>query len=165
MWERLGNSAETPSEAYARLRMEVIQAQRADLIRQRDESVVPEDVLRTVLNDLDIEETVLDLRRSISRETRDSDVTAGAGHSPCEHLQELADPPPPDVPDACGDCLAEGLQWVHLRLCMTCGHVGCCDSSTGQHANRHFHTSEHPVIRSLEPGEAWRWCFEDELLG
>ncbi len=165
MWERLGSSTETPSEAYARLRMEVIQAQRADLIRLRDEGSAPEDVLRTVFNDLDIEETVLDFRRSASVESREQELTAGSGHVPCEHLKELTDAPPPDVPDACGDCLAEELQWVHLRLCMTCGHVACCDSSVGKHANRHFRRTHHPVIRSLEAGEAWRWCFPDEVLG
>ncbi len=57
------------------------------------------------------------------------------------------------------------MEWVHLRLCLACGHVGCCDSSVGRHADRHFHTSDHPVIRSFETGEAWRWCFVDEVLG
>ncbi len=165
MWERLGSSAETPSEAYARLRMQVIQAQRADLIRMRDEGTVPEDVLRTVFNDLDIEETVLDFRRSQSRESRADELTAPKGSPGCDHLEKLADPPAPEPPDACGDCLAEGLQWVHLRLCMTCGHVGCCDSSVGKHASRHFGSTDHPVIRSFEQGERWRWCFVDEVLG
>lgn len=165
MWERLGSSAETPSEAYARLRMEVIQAQRADLIQLRDEGAVPEDVLRDVFNDLDIEETVLDFRRSISREGRYQELTAPHGTPECSHLEEYADPPPADSADACGDCLAEGLQWVHLRLCMSCGHVGCCDSSVGKHAARHYRSTDHPVIRSFEADEAWRWCFVDEVLG
>jgi CPA1 family monovalent cation:H+ antiporter len=165
LWERLGSSAETPSEAYARLRMEVIQAQRADLIRLRDQGHVPEDVLRTVFNDLDIEETVLDFRRSQSRGSREHVLTAPQGSPECGHLETFADPPTPEPPDGCGDCLAEGLQWVHLRLCMTCGHVGCCDSSVGKHATRHFHSADHPVIRSFEQGEAWRWCFVDEVLG
>lgn len=165
LWERLGTSRETPSEAYARLRMAVIQAQRAELITLRDSGEVPEDVLRTIFNDLDIEETVLDFRRSTSRETRENDLIGPAGQPECDHLGFRADSPPPEPPDACGDCLAEGLHWVHLRLCMTCGRVGCCDSSVGRHAERHFQSSDHPVIRSLEPGEAWRWCFVDELLG
>jgi CPA1 family monovalent cation:H+ antiporter len=165
MWERLGSSAETPSEAYARLRMEVIQAQRAELIRLRDDGSVPEDVLRRVFSDLDIEETVLDFRRSLSREGREHVLVAPAGQSGCDHLSELADPPPPEPPDACGDCVREGLQWVHLRLCMSCGHVGCCDSSVGKHAARHYGSTSHPVIRSFESGEAWRWCFVDEVLG
>jgi CPA1 family monovalent cation:H+ antiporter len=165
MWERLGTSQETPSEAYARLRMQVIQAQRAELITLRDTGEVPEDVLRTIFNDLDIEETVLDFRRSTSREVRESDLIGPSGQPECDHLESLAALPPPQPPDACGDCVAEGLRWVHLRLCMTCGQVGCCDSSVGRHAERHFQTTEHPVIRSFEPGEAWRWCFVDELLG
>ncbi len=165
MWERLGSSAETPSEAYARLRMKVIQAQRSELIKLRDEGSVSEEVLRDVFNDLDIEETVLDFRRSLSRDGRDRELTAPHGQPGCGHLKELADPPPPDPPDGCDDCRAEGLQWVHLRLCMSCGNVGCCDSSAGKHAARHHDASGHPVIRSFEAGEAWRWCFVDEVLG
>jgi monovalent cation/hydrogen antiporter len=165
MWERLGSSAETPSEAYARLRMEVIQAQRAELVRLRDNGSAPEDVLRRVFNDLDIEETVLDFRRSLSREGREQEMIVPRGKPSCGHLDALADPPPPDPLDGCGDCLAEGLQWVHLRLCMTCGRVGCCDSSVGKHAARHYHSTSHPVVRSFEAGEGWRWCYVDEVVG
>jgi len=64
----------------------------------------------------------------------------------------------------CEECLRRGDTWVHLRLCMTCGHVGCCDSSVNKHATRHFHATRHPIIRSLEPGETWGWCFVDEEL-
>ncbi|HVV88393.1 MAG TPA: UBP-type zinc finger domain-containing protein, partial [Kofleriaceae bacterium] len=64
----------------------------------------------------------------------------------------------------CVDCLASGDEWVHLRLCMTCGHVGCCDSSPNRHASRHAHATHHPVIRSYEPGEDWGWCFVDEQV-
>ena len=63
------------------------------------------------------------------------------------------------------DCLREGMTWVHLRICTRCGNVGCCDSSEGQHASKHYDTTAHPVMRSLEPGEAWRWCFVDGALG
>ena len=56
-----------------------------------------------------------------------------------------------------------GDSWVHLRLCMTCGHVGCCDSSKNQHAAKHFHLTTHPVMRSLQPGEQWGWCYVDEI--
>jgi uncharacterized UBP type Zn finger protein len=62
----------------------------------------------------------------------------------------------------CQECLKAGTQWVHLRLCMTCGHVGCCDSSPSKHATGHFRTTAHPIIRSLEPGEDWAWCYVDE---
>lgn len=65
----------------------------------------------------------------------------------------------------CQDCVALGDTWVHLRLCMECGHVGCCDSSKNRHATRHFQASRHPVVRSIEPGETWTWCYEDELMG
>jgi uncharacterized UBP type Zn finger protein len=65
---------------------------------------------------------------------------------------------------ACNECLAEGLQWVHLRLCMSCGHIGCCDSSPGRHATGHFHATQHPVIKSFEPGEEWAWCYVHESM-
>jgi uncharacterized UBP type Zn finger protein len=64
----------------------------------------------------------------------------------------------------CEECLATGGRWVHLRLCLTCGHVGCCDSSPGQHATKHFQTAHHPVVQSLEPGENWGWCYVDEAM-
>lgn len=62
----------------------------------------------------------------------------------------------------CEDCLKIGARWVHLRLCLTCGHVGCCDSSPNRHARAHFQTSTHPIIQSFEPGEDWRWCYVDD---
>ena len=71
-----------------------------------------------------------------------------------------ADPP---EGRACVDCLREGSRWVHLRLCLDCGHVGCCDSSPRRHATAHFRETEHPVIASAEPGETWRWCYVDEV--
>lgn len=65
----------------------------------------------------------------------------------------------------CEECIKMGDTWVHLRLCMDCGHVGCCDSSKNKHATKHFHATKHPVIRSVEPGESWTWCFVDEVEG
>ena len=87
--------------------------------------------------------------------------------TPCHHLAGLsyASFPSPVTPGACEDCLREGTWWVALRLCLACGHVGCCDSSPRQHATRHFHETGHPVVASAEPGESWRWCFVDELVG
>jgi uncharacterized UBP type Zn finger protein len=72
----------------------------------------------------------------------------------------------PVVPrtDGCEECLKTGSSWVHLRLCLTCGHVGCCDSSPGRHATKHFHRTGHPVIASLEPFEHWAWCYVDETM-
>ena len=82
----------------------------------------------------------------------------------CEHLAAAGR----DVPasgDGCIECLALGRDdWVHLRLCLACGHVGCCDSSTNKHATRHFHATAHPVMRSLEAGETWGWCYVDERI-
>jgi uncharacterized UBP type Zn finger protein len=66
--------------------------------------------------------------------------------------------------DYCEDCVAIGSTWVHLRMCLTCGHVGCCDSSPNRHATRHFRGSAHPLGRSIEPGEAWIWCYVDQLV-
>jgi len=77
---------------------------------------------------------------------------------------------PPVFPEpraaGCEECLAAGGRWLHLRLCMTCGHVGCCDSSPSRHATKHFETVRHPVIQSFEPGETWGWCYlESAMLG
>jgi uncharacterized UBP type Zn finger protein len=72
----------------------------------------------------------------------------------------------PVVPSSlgCQECLERGDSWVHLRLCMTCGHVGCCDDSRNHHATRHFHATKHPVIKSFEPGEDWAWCYLDDEM-
>lgn len=83
----------------------------------------------------------------------------------CSHLAEVTAIPEPTSPRGCQECLAEGSRWVHLRLCLTCGHVGCCDSSPRRHATAHFRGTTHPVVRSFEPGEDWRWCFVDETIG
>jgi len=66
--------------------------------------------------------------------------------------------------DGCEDCLRIGSRWVHLRLCLECGHVGCCDDSPNRHATKHFHATKHPIIKSFQPGESWKWCFVDELM-
>ena len=78
----------------------------------------------------------------------------------CRHVTGL-DPVSPRA-RGCEECLKMHARWVHLRLCLTCGHVGCCDSSPNRHATRHFHETAHPVMASLEPGERWAWCFVDE---
>ncbi len=64
----------------------------------------------------------------------------------------------------CEECEKIGSDWVHLRLCLTCGHVGCCDSSKNKHATKHFHSTEHPIIQSFEPDEHWKWCYVDEIF-
>lgn len=63
----------------------------------------------------------------------------------------------------CEDCVKTGDTWVHLRMCLDCGHVGCCDSSKNKHATKHFHQSKHPLMRSVEPGEQWVWCYVDQI--
>lgn len=83
---------------------------------------------------------------------------------PCEHVtaetpRQVTRPAP-----GCEDCLKTGGRWVHLRVCLTCGHVGCCDSSPNRHATAHFHGTGHPVISSAEPGETWAWCYVDERV-
>jgi uncharacterized UBP type Zn finger protein len=80
----------------------------------------------------------------------------------CTHLAMIRDVRP--SADGCEDCLRIGGWWVHLWMCMTCGHVGCCDSSPNRHATAHVHSSGHPIVRSLEPGEDWLWCYIDEVV-
>jgi len=80
----------------------------------------------------------------------------------CSHMGEIRKVKP--SADGCEDCLREGTEWVHLRMCLECGHVGCCDSSPRKHATKHFHTSTHPIMRSVEPGENWAWCYVDEVM-
>ena len=81
--------------------------------------------------------------------------------SDCPHLAGIQ-PVTPSA-DGCEDCLRIGGEWLHLRLCLTCGHVGCCDESPNRHATAHIRSSGHPMIRSFEPGESWLWCFVDQL--
>jgi uncharacterized UBP type Zn finger protein len=81
----------------------------------------------------------------------------------CTHLDTVEVLELPDEIPGCEDCLAMGGTWVHLRMCQSCGHVGCCDDSPNRHATAHFEATEHPIIRSAEPGEDWSWCFVDEL--
>jgi uncharacterized UBP type Zn finger protein len=80
----------------------------------------------------------------------------------CTHLGEIRKVKPHTV--GCEECLKIGQQWVHLRLCLECGHVGCCDSSIGKHATKHFHATKHAIMQSHEPGESWGWCFIDEVM-
>jgi uncharacterized UBP type Zn finger protein len=80
----------------------------------------------------------------------------------CTHLDRINDVRP--SAQGCEECLAMGGTWVHLRECLTCGHVGCCDNSKNKHATKHFHASGHPIILSFEPGEDWRWCYIDKTL-
>jgi uncharacterized UBP type Zn finger protein len=82
----------------------------------------------------------------------------------CTHLEAAQVTALPDPVLGCEECLKIGGRWVHLRMCLVCGKVGCCDNSPNRHATAHFHESSHPLIRSAEPGEAWWWCYVDELM-
>lgn len=84
--------------------------------------------------------------------------------SRCTHIDQIAFVAAPADVAGCEDCLKTGDRWVHLRMCQTCGHVGCCDSSPNRHATAHNAATAHPVIRSIEPGEEWSWCYADELM-
>jgi uncharacterized UBP type Zn finger protein len=81
----------------------------------------------------------------------------------CTHLDTIQVTELPEAVDGCEDCLAAGSQWLHLRICLECGRVGCCDSSPNRHASAHAAAAQHPIVRSLQPGEDWSWCFTDEL--
>ncbi len=78
----------------------------------------------------------------------------------CSHLDQIQKVKPHTK--GCEECLKTGAKWLHLRMCLVCGHVGCCDSSPGRHATGHFHETKHPVMRSAERGENWGWCYVDE---
>lgn len=83
---------------------------------------------------------------------------------PCAHVSELPRPEPPPSGETCPDCMTEGDDPVQLRMCLTCGYVGCCESSPARHAEEHFRATGHPVMRTIEPGESWRWCYVDARL-
>jgi len=81
----------------------------------------------------------------------------------CNHLDQVRDVAP-RTPNGCEECLASGGRWVHLRMCMSCGHIGCCDSSPNKHASKHAHATKHAIARSFERGEDWAWCYADDLF-
>ncbi|WP_410574533.1 Na+/H+ antiporter [Amycolatopsis sp. cmx-4-61] len=167
-WEQLGRQSalvETPSDAYRRLRLALLEVERDQFLKARASGSADDDVLRRVLERLDIEESMLDRDEEEpeveGRELRTPAATAGS----CKHLAHEWVDKEPSSADSCAACLEEGTTWVHLRMCLKCGNVACCDSSPRRHATRHFHESRHPVMRSFEPGETWRWCFVDKQLG
>jgi uncharacterized UBP type Zn finger protein len=82
----------------------------------------------------------------------------------CSHLDDVQVLEPPEEIAGCEECLRIGGEWVHLRMCQTCGKIGCCDSSPNRHATRHAREDGHPVLRSAQPGEDWSWCVIDELM-
>ncbi|MGY1744803.1 cation:proton antiporter domain-containing protein [Blastococcus sp. SYSU D00695] len=166
-WERLGRplaDQDTPSATYCRLRTEMLAAERAVIVQARDEGRAAGEVLAAALAQIDLEESLLDRNEELEALERDRALAPRPDRTSCDHLD--AAPPGESHPAAaCQDCLVEGTTWVHLRTCMTCGHVGCCDSSPRRHSRAHFGAEGHPVVVSAEPGEAWRWCWVDEQLG
>lgn len=166
VWERLGGTG-TPSAQYSRLRAAMLQRERQELLRIRDLGTVDQSVLTRIMNALDVEESILD-RMYEDETTADREIDLRPTYEqagPCEHLADACTVPEPRTPSGCEECLRDGSEWVHLRLCMACGHVGCCDSSVNRHGTKHYEETGHPVMRSFEPGEAWRWCFVDEVTG
>lgn len=169
-WERLGSlsesEGETPAEASARMRTQMIDAERAELLRIRSQGQVDQEVLAGVLRQLDAEESAISYGADKAARIRRSPLLPPPEVAPgCEHLAAQPASVTPTTPEGCQECVAAGQRWVHLRVCTQCGHVGCCDSSPGRHASTHHHETGHPVMASLEPGEAWRWCFVDDVLG
>lgn len=169
-WERLGRTereVETPSAAFGRLRTEMAAAERKRLIEMRNSGMIPYEVLRPVLFRLDVEEAVLQswLGDEVEEEMDENGPTMPALSRLCPHLDESPLTAVPNTPEGCEECLQTGDWWVHLRLCLSCGHVGCCDSSPNRHASAHSAADSHPVVRSFEPGETWRWCYVDEKIG
>src|SRR5207237_6441649 len=101
-------------------------------------------------------------RRSVTRNNHHRRRVRVAMESPCSHLHTIRDVTPSST--GCEDCLRIGGTWVHLRLCLACGHVGCCDQSKNKHATKHFHAEHHPLIQSFQPDEDWLWCYVDDVM-
>jgi CPA1 family monovalent cation:H+ antiporter len=169
LWERVGSRSSnppTPGDRYRKARLDLLEAERAEVLRLRDAGRADHEVLRLVLAGLDVEETMLQRVDDQVERLREGDVILPVHLSaPCPHLEEAPTCIAALTPEGCAECLRDGTEWVHLRLCLTCGHVGCCDSSVGKHASAHSRENSHPVVRSIEPGEAWRWCYVDGVTG
>ena len=143
----------------------MLERERAAVLALRRRGTIDQAILRRVLAALDVEESILDSVEPESTADRERDLRVVTGE--CDHLRASCtiDTPSPRTPGACEECLRDGTDWVALRLCLSCGHVGCCNSSPNMHADAHFVATGHPVMRSIEPGEAWRWCYLDEIVG
>jgi len=169
LWEKLGRAdgLETPAEQYRRLRLATLQSERDTVLKIRSSGTADHDVIEQVLASFDIEESMITIATARNeRLTEDEPVATPADpHGACVHLDTSVDDVNVLGSGVCEDCIREGTRPVHLRICLGCGSVGCCDSSVGRHAERHFQTEHHPVMRSFEPGESWRWCYVDERLG
>ncbi len=170
IWERLGapGEVETPAEEYRRLRLKTLHAERGEVLRIRSTGTVDHDVISSVLATFDIEESTLTIAAERTDRLNEEEAQIeGPLHaeSACSHLESAPSEVAPNGAGVCEDCIREGTRTVHLRICLSCGNVGCCDSSVGRHAERHFRTAHHSVMRSFEPHETWRWCYVDEQIG
>ncbi len=167
-WERLGrpeSGQATPSGTYRRLRVAMIEAERASITRARDSGQWDDEILRRALSAVDVEESLLDRsddEEQAANRARDLVVERDGD---CEHLRAAPRVIRLITPGECAACTREGTSWVHLRGCLSCGTVSCCDSSPRRHADAHFREMGHPVMRSVESGEAWRWCYVDVQTG
>ncbi len=166
VWERLGTSdgrEETPTRTFRRLRVAMLRAERQVVVDVHRSGKVPAEVLEAVMERLDQEEAML-IAFGEGAATGQSDLLTPNGAEECEHLRSEPLVAVPNTPDGCQDCLTIGEHgWVSLRMCLRCGHVGCCDSSPRRHASAHYDEVGHPVMRSIELGEGWRWCFVDSV--
>lgn len=164
-WELLSTTpgVESPSDLYARARLSMIEAERDRVLTIRGQGTVPSEVVGQVLGMLDVEESMLDAGSESGAPLRESAGSFSVGRE-CADLAECP-PVATATGPVCERCLAEGTRAVALRQCLSCGHVGCCDSSVGRHATAHFHATGHPVMQSAESGESWRWCYLHNLTG
>lgn len=168
-WELLGDTArgEAPTRVFARIRTDLIAAERWVFIGLRDSGELDDEVLRRVQRRLDLEESLLDVLDTAGDGNRGhQEVLPERSNPRCDDVRTASTVVPVADPAECPDCIAEHRDdWVHLRICLQCGHIGCCDSSPARHADRHYHETAHRVMGSAEPGESWRWCYKHKVLG
>ncbi|WP_111766913.1 Na+/H+ antiporter [Nakamurella deserti] len=169
-WELLGrpeSDGETPSQRFRSLRLTMLQAERDKVLELRSEGHLPPKVLSDVLEVLDVEEALVTswAEPDLAPDRDDVLLAPEPLRGGCDHLTHAPVSLKPKSAGVCEDCIREHTQPVHLRMCLSCGNVGCCDSSVGRHADRHYAETGHAVMRSIEPGEAWRWCYVDDLIG
>ena len=168
IWEQLGRSQdelEPPAATYRRLRLQMLVGRAQLVLEARDSGTYDDEVLRKALQAIDLEESLLDRIEDAAARVDDELVTPEQRAGDCEHLRDAPRVVQPRTPDGCEECLRDGTR------------VGASAAVPGlrarrllrlvaeQHATAHYHETEHPVMRSIEPGEAWRWCFVDDLLG
>lgn len=166
-WEHLdakllAGDVDPPSDRYRRLRLAALQGERDEVLHLRDNGLAEHDVAGEILDSLDAEESMLLERQARVEPLRSNRPTLDRSGD-CVHLAAPAKEVVPDSHGTCPECVALGMTPQELRMCLECGHVGCHDGSPGQHATKHFRRTGHPVIRTLEPGQHWRYCYLDGI--